>query len=85
MNGRDTKQTELEIKDKINLNLQKLTPTDTCKMHYYDEAFDFIFNNKDVLNVAISGPYSAGKSSVIETYKKNNSEIGFRDLASDSR
>ena len=31
----------------------------------YEEAIDYVFNNPDVKNVAISGAYSAGKSSVL--------------------
>ena len=50
---------------------QKLTPTDNVKMEVYEEAFNYIFENEDIKNVAVSGPYSAGKSSLLESYKKN--------------
>lgn len=52
-------------------NFQKLTPINDVELNIYDHALDFIFKNDDVKNIAISGAYSAGKSSVLETYKRN--------------
>lgn len=49
---------------------QKLTPNTDIDLKGYDEAFDFVFKNNDVKNIAISGPYGSGKSSLIESYKK---------------
>lgn len=40
---------------------QKLTPTDDVDISVYDEAINFVFENNDITNVAISGAYSAGK------------------------
>jgi len=48
---------------------QKLTPINNVDLTIYKNALDFIFENKDIKNIAISGPYSSGKSSIIETYK----------------
>ena len=56
---------------------QKLTPTDNVDLTGYREAFEFIFTNNDIRNVAISGAYSSGKSSLLETYKKFNKEKKF--------
>ncbi len=50
-------------------HFEKLTPIANVDLKGYEEALEFVFNNKDIKNIAISGPYSAGKSSVIETYK----------------
>lgn len=44
-------------------------------MKIYEDALNFVFDNNDIKNVAISGPYSAGKSSVIETYKSAHQDI----------
>lgn len=49
----------------------------------YIEALNWAFQNKKVKNIALTGPYGAGKSSVIETflaqdYKKNNKGFPFR-------
>ena len=53
-----------------NINLQKLTPAICDKMDYYEQALDFVFSEDDILNIAITGAYSSGKSSVIKTYEK---------------
>jgi len=55
-------------KDKFNF--QKLTPINDVDLKIYDDALNFVFDNEEIRNVAISGAYSAGKSSVLETYKK---------------
>lgn len=49
----------------------------------YIEALNWAFQNKKVKNVALTGPYGAGKSSVIETFlaqddEKNNKGFRFR-------
>lgn len=60
-----------------DLHLQKLTPTKTDKMDYYKEALDFVFQENNLLNIAITGAYSAGKSSVINTYEGMRKEKKF--------
>jgi len=49
---------------------QKLTPIHDAEIGIYGEALNYVFDNNDLRNVAISGAYSAGKSSVLESYKK---------------
>lgn len=56
---------------------QKLTPISNADISVYEKAIDFVFENKDIKNVAISGAYSAGKSSVLETYKIKNTNYRF--------
>jgi hypothetical protein len=67
---------------------QKLTPVitdkDSFKNKIYREAFDFVFNNDELKNIAISGAYGAGKSSVFESYMhhyKSNEKIIHISLA----
>ncbi|MGT2779387.1 YobI family P-loop NTPase [Streptococcus intermedius] len=36
---------------------------------------DFAIDNKDIRNIAISGSYSVGKSSFIESYKLKNRQF----------
>lgn len=43
---------------------ERLTPTDDVDLTVYEEAINYVFENPDIKNVAISGAYSAGKSSV---------------------
>ncbi|MCI8863476.1 MAG: hypothetical protein HFI20_13490, partial [Lachnospiraceae bacterium] len=53
---------------------QKLTPINNVEdMEVYTSALDFVFENDDLRNIAITGPYGAGKSSMIETYKTKRS------------
>ncbi len=68
---------EEEIEMENELSFQKLTPTDDVDLSVYEDAFQYIFENDDIKNVAISGPYSAGKSSVLETYKKKYTDKKF--------
>lgn len=56
---------------------QKLTPFSDVELGVYKNAIDFVFANDDLKNVAISGQYSAGKSSLVESYKKSHSKIKF--------
>ena len=53
-----------------DLSFQKLTPTSNVDLNVYEEGFEFIFSNDDIRNIAVSGPYSSGKSSLLESYKK---------------
>lgn len=64
-----------------NNNFQKLTPINNMDLKIYYEALNFVFTNDEIKNVAISGSYSAGKSSVIETYKNRHHEIDFLHIS----
>lgn len=63
------------------LFFQKLTPVNNADISVYEEAIDFIFANSDITNVAISGAYSAGKSSVIESYKEKHKNLKFLHIS----
>lgn len=60
------------VENNSKYNFQKLTPVSDVTLDTYEEAIDFIFDNKDVRNVAISGAYGAGKSSLIKSYQKKH-------------
>ena len=64
----------MEQKDYI---FEKLTPDNDVDISVYDEAIGFVFDNEDVTNIAISGAYGAGKSSVIKSYEKKHEEKKF--------
>lgn len=55
--------------EKNNLFFEKLTPVNDSDISIYEAAIDFVFKNDDVRNIAISGAYGAGKSSVLASYK----------------
>lgn len=62
-------------------NFQKLTPVNDVELSIYKNALDFVFENPAIKNVGISGAYSAGKSSVIETYKKLKPDVKFMHIS----
>lgn len=55
----------------------KLTPSDDVEMGIYEKAMEYVFTNKDIRNIAISGAYGAGKSSMLESYKKEHPDKKF--------
>ena len=57
----------------MSLVFEKLTPKTDAKLQVYKDAFGFVFLNNDIKNVAISGAYGAGKSSILESYKRYES------------
>ncbi len=70
------------IKDVIRMaenkyKFERLTPTDNVDLEVYEEAIDYVFDNPDVRNIAISGAYSAGKSSILASYKKKHKDKRF--------
>ncbi|RED55687.1 hypothetical protein [Cohnella lupini] len=67
--------------DKSKYNFQKLTPVSDVDLKVYEEGLDFVFDNSDVRNVAISGSYGAGKSSVLESYKKKHPNKRFLHIS----
>lgn len=71
---------EKHMVDKI-YNFEKLTPNKEADISVYEEAIDFVFDNADVTNIAISGSYGAGKSSVIESYEKKHKDINFLHIS----
>jgi hypothetical protein len=70
------KQNEAES-SKQKLIFEKLTPTllSDDDMQGYTEALNFVFKEDDLLNIAITGPYASGKSSVIKTHEEKNKNL----------
>lgn len=60
---------------------ERLTPIENMNLDVYEEAIDYVFENADIKNVAISGAYSAGKSSVLASYKKKHDDICFLHIS----
>ena len=59
----------------------KLTPTADTALDIYADAMEYVFDNDDIRNIAISGTYGAGKSSMIETYEKEHSDKKFLHIS----
>lgn len=62
------------MKKSEKIIFEKLTPISDSDLGIYENALDFVFENEDVKNVAVSGAYGAGKSSVLESYKKKHQD-----------
>lgn len=60
---------------------EKLTPITDSDISVYESAIDFVFENYDVRNVAISGAYGAGKSSVLASYKSKHPNTRFMHIS----
>lgn len=79
----------MESNDKINNNeneynnlkptdFQDLTPIDDVDLTGYEEALDHAFKKEDkIKNIAITGSYGSGKSSILYTYEKKNPKLKF--------
>ncbi|OOM05894.1 hypothetical protein [Clostridium saccharobutylicum] len=63
------------------VHFEKLTPINDYKLGIYEKAMDFIFLHKDIVNVAVTGPYASGKSSMIESYKKKKTDKKFLHIS----
>lgn len=59
-------ETKLQFKD--------LTPCKVEDISAYKEALDFAFRENEITNIAITGTYGAGKTSVIKTYLDSRKE-----------
>lgn len=63
--------------DTTKYKFHKLTPIRDAKLNVYEDSLDYVFRDNDLKNVAITGPYSSGKSSMLETYKTSHSNKRF--------
>lgn len=68
---------EDQKKEKESLVFESLTPTIVESIDIYENAINSVFLKDSVQNVAITGAYGAGKSSVLMTYEKKNPEKKF--------
>ena len=69
------------MKENENITFYDLTPTDNIELDVYEKAINFSLENNKILNVAISGSYGSGKSSLLESYKKKYSEKKFLNIS----
>lgn len=64
-------------KQLVHYSFQSLTPTDEVDMRVYEDALNHAFKDNDIKNIALSGSYGSGKSSVLKSYKKISSKHKF--------
>lgn len=56
---------------------RSLTPNDSIDLHHYREALDHVFSSSKIRNIALTGSYGSGKSSVIRSYENIHKEKTF--------
>ena len=63
-------------KVRASFGYSDLAPIDdiSSKSEYFN-ALDYALKNPKIKNIALSGPYGSGKSSIIDSYLKNNKDI----------
>lgn len=76
----------MQGKGRTNMNertyyFERLTPINDVDLNVYEEAINYVFNNSDIRNVAISGAYSAGKSSILASYERKHSNLRFLHIS----
>ena len=65
---------EKEKDNNTQFIFESLTPVENNDLGIYESALNYVFDNPDIKNVALSGAYGAGKSSVLATYKKRTAD-----------
>ena len=82
--GSTVKSSAVRTKDKLSLNVNNtdnygyvsLGPTDDAENSFeYMRAMEWALNEKQITNIAITGPFGAGKSSIIKTFLKKHPSI----------
>lgn len=67
--------------DERTYHFERLTPINDVDLNVYEEAINYVFNNSDIRNVAISDAYSAGKSSILASYERKHSNLRFLHIS----
>lgn len=61
---------------------EDLTPKDNVdKSNTYCKSIDWALKNENVRNIALSGPYGAGKSSILKTYRNKHNEYKYLNIS----
>ena len=65
----------------VQQNFQSLLPKDDVELHNYQAALNFAMEHDEIRNVALSGSYGSGKSSIINSYEKRCTEKKFLHIS----
>ncbi len=88
--GSTVKSSAVRTKDKLSLNVNNtdnygyvgLGPTDDAENSFeYMRAMEWALNEKHITNIAITGPFGAGKSSIIKTFLKKHPSIKYINIS----
>ena len=88
--GYEVKNAIVRCADKLQLNVNNtkdygyvdLAPTDNAEnVSEYLRALEWALNDKNITNIALAGPYGAGKSSIIETFLRIHPSIKYINIS----
>jgi len=71
-------------RNKTNPNpnqFEDLTPIDKVEDEKYIESLRWALKNEKVKNIAITGPFGSGKSSILSTFKSNHQEYNYLNIS----
>lgn len=72
----------IESNDSTVTEYEDLAPTDHIeKPEKYIQALDWALHNDKIHNIALTGPYGSGKSSIIKTYKKERTHHHYLNIS----
>lgn len=86
----EVKNAIVRCADKLQLNVNNtkdygyvdLAPTDNAEnVSEYLRALEWALNDKNITNIALAGPYGAGKSSIIETFLRIHPSIKYINIS----
>lgn len=60
---------------------QSLLPQSNVDLHNYEDALNYAMNHDEIRNIALSGSYGSGKSSIIYSYEKRCTEKKFLHIS----
>ncbi|GEL67926.1 hypothetical protein MPS01_20810 [Marinilactibacillus psychrotolerans] len=60
---------------------ESLGPVNDVELGKYEDALNQMMEDDSIYNVGLTGPYGAGKSSIIESYKTENEQMKFIHVA----
>ena len=64
-----------ENEKNVEMKYEKLTPEPNADISVYDGMLTAAFEDNDIRNIALSGPYGSGKSTIIQKFLKDNEKI----------
>ncbi|MCA5005646.1 YobI family P-loop NTPase [Sphingobacterium bovistauri] len=76
------KNLHYSINAKSDELFEPLTPIEDGEDNdIYDKALSFSLLDKDIKNIALTGPYGSGKSTILRTFQKNHKEFRYLNIS----
>lgn len=79
------KKLEANLRRKISVPeetfFDDLTPVDNIDQKAYDQALNWALHNERIKNIALTGPYGSGKSSILKTFEHRHPEYEYLHIS----